>query len=267
MADEPTRDASPARKDSVSGGQDEAGGEKNSPVGEEAKEEKSEKATGKVEETAEESKEAAEESKESAQQAEESEEKAKEAATEASSSADLPTSEAGASADKKEETKQEEPKDQSPEQSKAKPKEEPKKDLSADRQEIKVSGKLAGIIKEIEGLSVLELANLVKALEDKFGVTASAPITVAAPSSGGEAGGESETEEGQTSFNVILAEGGANKISVIKAVRELVPSLGLKEAKDLVDAAPKQVLEGAGKDTANEAKQKLEAAGGKVELK
>lgn len=235
--------------------------DKNSPAGEETKE-KLQDSTEKVEEAVEESKEAAEESQESAAQAEESGEKAKEAAeeakeaaTEASSSANLPTGEAGASTDKKEETKQE------------RPKEEPKKDLSADRQEVKVSGKLAGIIKEIEVLSVLELADLVKALEEKFGVTASAPVAVAAPSSGSETGDEGDTEEGQTSFNVILTEGGANKISVIKAVRELIPSLGLKEAKDLVDAAPKQVLEGAGKDTANEAKQKLEAAGGKVELK
>ena len=141
-----------------------------------------------------------------------------------------------------------------------KPPEKPKK-------EVKVSGKLAVIIKEIEGLTVLELADLVKALEDKFGVTAAAPVVVAggAPTTGDSAEGASE--EGQTTFNVVLTDSGANKISVIKAVRELVPTLGLKEAKDLVDAAPKQVLEGAGKDAANEAKQKLEAAGGKVELK
>lgn len=140
-----------------------------------------------------------------------------------------------------------------------KQKEEPKK-------EIKVSGKLGGIIKDIEGLRVLELSELVKALEEKFGVTAAAPVAVAsgAATDGEEA--EGEPEEGQTSFNVILKDGGANKISVIKAVREIVPSLGLKEAKDLVDAAPKQVLEGVGKDGANEAKQKLEAAGAKVEL-
>jgi large subunit ribosomal protein L7/L12 len=133
------------------------------------------------------------------------------------------------------------------------------------KKEVKVSGKLADIIKNIEGLSVLELADLVKALEEKFGVSAAAPVAVAAGAPAG--GAESEQEEGQTTFNVVLADAGANKISVIKAVRELVPTLGLKEAKDLVDSAPKQVLEGAGKDAANEAKQKLEAAGGKVELK
>ncbi|OGY25378.1 MAG: 50S ribosomal protein L7/L12 [Candidatus Woykebacteria bacterium RBG_16_43_9] len=124
------------------------------------------------------------------------------------------------------------------------------------------------MIKDIEGLSVLELADLVKALEEKFGVSA-APTIVgvaagAAPATGTE---EGAPEEVQTTFNVILTDGGANKISVIKAVRELVPTLGLKEAKDLVDGAPKQVLEGVGKDAANEAKQKLETAGGKVELK
>ncbi|MEX0621394.1 MAG: 50S ribosomal protein L7/L12 [Candidatus Woykebacteria bacterium] len=130
---------------------------------------------------------------------------------------------------------------------------------------MKVSGKLAEIIKDIEKLSVLELADLVKALEQKFGVSA-APIAVAgaAPAAGGA---EEAADEGQTTFNVVLADGGANKISVIKAVRELVPTLGLKEAKDLVDGAPKTVLEGVGKDAANAAKQKLETAGGKVELK
>jgi large subunit ribosomal protein L7/L12 len=141
-----------------------------------------------------------------------------------------------------------------------KPAEKPKK-------EVKVSGKLADIIKEIEELTVLELAELVKALEDKFGVTAAAPVAVAGGAPTAEGGSEGAPEEGQTTFNVVLADSGANKISVIKAVRELVPTLGLKEAKDLVDAAPKQVLEGVGKDAANEAKQKLEAAGGKVELK
>lgn len=142
----------------------------------------------------------------------------------------------------------------------AKPADKPKK-------EVKVSGKLADIIKGIEGLTVLELAELVKALENKFGVTAAAPVAVAGGAPAAEDGAEGAPEEGQTTFNVVLADSGANKISVIKAVRELVPTLGLKEAKDLVDAAPKQVLEGVGKDAANEAKQKLEAAGGKVELK
>ncbi|OGY23269.1 MAG: 50S ribosomal protein L7/L12 [Candidatus Woykebacteria bacterium RBG_13_40_15] len=133
---------------------------------------------------------------------------------------------------------------------------------------MKVTGKLADIIKDLEGLSVLELADLVKALEDRFGVSASAPVAVAAAGAAPAGGGaEGAPEEGQTTFNVMLADSGANKIGVIKVVRELVPTLGLKEAKDLVDAAPKQVLEGVNKETANEAKSKLEAAGAKVELK
>lgn len=128
----------------------------------------------------------------------------------------------------------------------------------------KVSGKLGDIIKQIEELSVLDLSELVHALEDKFGVSASAGVAMAAPAAGAAAG---EPTEEQTTFNVVLADAGANKISVIKAVREIVPTLGLKEAKDLVDTAPKPVLEGANKENANEAKTKLEAAGAKVELK
>ena len=106
---------------------------------------------------------------------------------------------------------------------------------------------------------------MVKALEAKFGVSA-APQVVAGGAAPASAAGDEGASE-QTTFNVVLAEAGANKISVIKAVRELVPTLGLKEAKDLVDTAPKQVLEGVNKETANEAKTKLEAAGAKVELK
>lgn len=124
-----------------------------------------------------------------------------------------------------------------------------------------VSGSLEKIIESIEKLSVLELADLVKALEDRFGVTAAAPTAVAPTAVGAEAPGEE-----QTTFNVILTSGGANKISVIKAVRELVPTLGLKEAKDLVEGAPKPVLEGVNKETANTAKTRLTTAGGTVEL-
>lgn len=130
----------------------------------------------------------------------------------------------------------------------------------------KVSKKLEGIISEIEKLSVLELSELVKALETKFGVTAAAPMAVAAGADAAAAAADEGVSE-QTTFNVILVDGGANKISVIKAVREIVPTLGLKEAKDLVDGAPKPVVEGVNKETANEAKTKLEAAGAKVELK
>lgn len=127
-----------------------------------------------------------------------------------------------------------------------------------------VSGNLEKIIESIEKLSVLELADLVHALEDRFGVTAAAPMAVAGPAAA--AAGAGEPAEEQTSFDVILANAGANKIGAIKAVREIVPTLGLKEAKDLVEAAPKPVLEGVNKQTAEEAKSKLVAAGATVEL-
>lgn len=132
---------------------------------------------------------------------------------------------------------------------------------------VKVSAKLGKIIKDIEELSVLELSELVKALEQKFQITAQAPVAAIATTAQVMQAGAQEAAAEQTTFNVILADAGANKISVIKAVREIVPTLGLKEAKDLVDGAPKPVVEGVNKDTANEAKQKLEAAGAKVELK
>ncbi len=124
--------------------------------------------------------------------------------------------------------------------------------------------KVDEILSQIEGLSVLELADLVKALEDKFGVSA-APVAVAAPAAAGAA--PAAPAEEQTTFNVVIANAGANKISVIKAVREINQTLGLKEAKDLVEAAPKEVLTGVNKSTAEEAKKKLEAAGATVELK
>lgn len=129
-----------------------------------------------------------------------------------------------------------------------------------------VSANLEKLIGEIEKLSVLELSELVHALEERFGVSA-APAMMAGPAAGGAAAGGEEGVSEQTTFNVVLTDSGANKISVIKAVREIVPTLGLKEAKDLVDTAPKPVLEGANKETANEAKTKLETAGAKVELK
>lgn len=119
------------------------------------------------------------------------------------------------------------------------------------------------ILSAVEGMTVLELSDLVKALEEKFGVSA-APVAVAGAAAPAEAG---EPKEEQTVFNVVIAEAGATKISVIKAVRELVPTLGLTEAKGLVDSAPKEVLTGVNKSAAEEAKKKLEAAGAKVELK
>ena len=118
------------------------------------------------------------------------------------------------------------------------------------------------LIAEIETMTVLDLANLVKALEDRFGVSAAA---ASAPAAGG--GAPAAAVEEQTEFNVILLEAGANKLNVIKAVREIVAGLGLKEAKDLVDGAPKAVKEGVAKDEAAKIKEKLEAAGAKVEIK
>lgn len=125
------------------------------------------------------------------------------------------------------------------------------------------------LLKAIEEMSVLELSELVKALEEKFGVTAAAPMMAAAPAgaaAAGEAAGGEEAEE-QTIFNVVITNAGANKLGVIKTLRELAPTLGLKEAKDLVDAAPKEVLMQVNKKTADEAKEKLTAAGATVELK
>ncbi len=157
------------------------------------------------------------------------------------------------SSNEAEEVKVEEPKGE------AKTEEAPKQES---KPEVKVSANLQKIIEQIEKLSVLELSDLVHALEDRFGVSA-APTMMAGVAPAAASG---EPVEEQTTFNVVLTDGGANKISVIKAVREIVPTLGLTEAKGLVDTAPKPVLEGVGKEAANEAKTKLEAAGAKVEL-
>jgi large subunit ribosomal protein L7/L12 len=123
------------------------------------------------------------------------------------------------------------------------------------------------LMQAIEEMSVLELSELVKALEEKFGVSAAATMVAAAPAAAGAAAEGGEAAEEQTVFNVILASAGAQKIAVIKAIRELVPTLGLKEAKDLVDGAPKEVMAQVNKKTAEEAKAKLTAAGATVELK
>ncbi|ABX13935.1 MULTISPECIES: 50S ribosomal protein L7/L12 [Burkholderia] len=117
------------------------------------------------------------------------------------------------------------------------------------------------ILAAVEGMTVLELNELVKAFEEKFGVSAAA-VAVAGPAGGGAAAAAEE----KTDFTVVLAEAGSNKVAVIKAVREIT-GLGLKEAKDLVDGAPKPVKEGVDKAAAEEAKKKLEDAGAKVELK
>ncbi len=120
------------------------------------------------------------------------------------------------------------------------------------------------LMQTIGEMTVIELADFVKALEEKFGVTA-APVAVAAgPAAAADSG---EPKEEQTVFNVVITAAGDNKIGAIKAVRELVPTLGLQEAKALVESAPKDVLTGVNKSAAEEAKKKLEAAGAKVELK
>jgi large subunit ribosomal protein L7/L12 len=122
----------------------------------------------------------------------------------------------------------------------------------------------ADLIEKIEKLTVLELSELVKELEEKFGVSAAAPMMMA-PAAGGAA--PAEAAEEKTSFTVVLASAGDQKINVIKAVRELRADLGLKEAKDVVDGAPKEVLTNVKKDEADAAKAKLEGAGATVELK
>ena len=121
------------------------------------------------------------------------------------------------------------------------------------------------ILDSIASLTVLELSELLSAFEERFGVTAAAPVAVAAAAPAG-GGGAAEEEEEKTSFDVVLTDAGDKKIGVIKEVRGLT-SLGLKEAKELVESAPKAVLEGVSKDEAEKAKEALESAGGTVELK
>ncbi len=123
---------------------------------------------------------------------------------------------------------------------------------------------LAKIVEDLSNLTVLEAAELSKMLEEKWGVSAAAPVAMAAAAGGAAAGGEAAEEK--TEFDVVLADAGAQKINVIKEVRAIT-GLGLKEAKDLVEGAPKPVKEGASKADAEEIKKKLEAAGAKVELK
>jgi len=145
--------------------------------------------------------------------------------------------------------------------------EEPKAKKQSKAKEISSTGAKAmteeDIIAAVGNMTVLELADLVKALEEKFGVTAAAPVAAAAVASGAPA---AAAEEEKSEFTVILKEIGENKINVIKAVRE-VTTLGLKEAKDLVEGAPKPVKEGVNKDEAASIKKKLEEAGAKVEVK
>jgi large subunit ribosomal protein L7/L12 len=130
--------------------------------------------------------------------------------------------------------------------------------------EVKLEGKMAEFVDWVEGISVLELSQLVKALEDRLGVSAAAPMAMMAAPAGG--GADAAPEEEQTAFDVVLTAAGSQKIQVIKEIRALT-TLGLKEAKDLVESAPKPVKEGVSKEEAEEAKTKLEAAGAKVEIK
>jgi len=136
----------------------------------------------------------------------------------------------------------------------------------ADGESVELSKNAQKVMEMVEKMAVLELSDLVKALEEKFGVSAAAPMMMAGMNGNGNGGAEEPVEE-QTEFDVVLAEIGENKISVIKAVRSLDQSLGLVEAKKLVESAPKTVLEGANKEDAEKAKKSLEEAGAKVELK
>jgi large subunit ribosomal protein L7/L12 len=119
------------------------------------------------------------------------------------------------------------------------------------------------LVEELGKLTVLEAVDLVKKLEETWGVSAAAPVAMVA----GPAAGPAEAAEEKTEFDVVITDGGANKIAVIKAVREVSPGLGLADAKKLVESAPAKVLEGVAKDAAEAAKKKLEEAGAKIELK
>lgn len=165
------------------------------------------------------------------------------------------------------EEKVEEKAEEEKEKSKEEVKEEPKKEKVQAKPEKKPepSGKFKNIIKDIESLSVLELAELVKELEERFGVSAMA--VSAAPTSGAVGVPTESAGEEKANYTIHLVDAGAQKIAVIKAVRAIRQDLGLKEAKDLVDGAPKDVKNDVPKNEAEEAKKNLEAAGAKVELK
>jgi len=144
-------------------------------------------------------------------------------------------------------------------------KEETKQEVTEKKDEgINLPEKLAKILKAIEELTVIELADLVKALEKRFGVSAAAAVAVAAP--GGAAGAQAAPVEEKTSFQVVLTSAGEKKIQVIKEIRTLT-NLGLKEAKDLVESAPKPIKDGVTKEEADKIKAAVEAQGGKVEIK
>jgi large subunit ribosomal protein L7/L12 len=178
--------------------------------------------------------------------------------------AEEPKAEAPAEEPKAEEPKAAEP---APEKEAAKPPKAAKAD-AGDKPapaKAKKSAAIEDIMTAIKGMNVMELAELVKALEEEFGVSAAASMAVAAAPAAGGAAAAADAEE-QTEFTVILKDFGANKINVIRAIRELT-SLGLKESKDLVEGAPQPVKEGVNKEEAANAKQKLEAAGATAEIK
>ena len=129
-----------------------------------------------------------------------------------------------------------------------------------------MSEKLEKIVAELDSLTLMEAAELSKMLQDKWGVSAAAPVMMGAMPAGGAAAAAAPVEE-KTEFDVVLKDGGAKKIEVIKVVRQLVPNLGLKEAKDMVDGAPQTVLSAVSKEAAADAKAKLETAGAGVEVK
>lgn len=170
-----------------------------------------------------------------------------------------------AKAEKAAEEKKEPPAVKAEEKPKAKKEEAAAAPAPPAKEKVKVSPAIEEIMTSIKKMTVMELADLVKVLEAEFGVTAAAPV-MAASAAGGAPAEAGEAAEEQTEFSVILTEIGANKIAVIKAVRE-VTTLGLKESKDLVEGAPKPVREGVNKEEAATVKEKLEAAGAKADIK
>ncbi len=169
--------------------------------------------------------------------------------------------------DNQTEEKKEEPKETPIEEKSTQAKEEkPSAAKVSDGKGGKLSSKLEKVAKEIEGFTALELSELSSYLEEKFGVSAM-PMAVSGGAAATPAGGETAPAEEKSTYSVVLTDAGANKLAVIKAVREIKPDLGLMDAKKLVESAPKEVVANVKKDDAASAKKKIEEAGGKVELK
>ncbi len=199
--------------------------------------------------------------------AEQEEKTTQEAAEEVAEVKEAPAAEQAEAAPETAEVKEEVPAEAPKAEKEEVPAEVPKaekeeKPTPAKKEKVKVSPAIAGIMETIKKMTVVELAELVKALEGEFGVSAAAPVAAASVAAAAEAAPEEE----QTEFTVILQEIGANKINVIKAVRE-VTTLGLKESKDLVEGAPQAVRESVGKEEAATIKEKLEDSGAKAEIK